>query len=81
MCICFGYNSQIFFLLLFSQIEFSQFLGVNYHQGMCFLGHNSQIIIFFCFGNYVSFTYSIHDSSYIKRILPGGGHKFSVFSC
>ena len=35
MCICFGYNPQIIFVI-FSQIEFSRILGVyqNYYQGM-----------------------------------------------
>ena len=33
MCICFGYNPQIFFAT-FSQIEFSRFLGVYYYQDM-----------------------------------------------
>ena len=38
MCICFGYNPQIFFKYFFSQIECIGFLAIYYYQDMNVLG-------------------------------------------
>ena len=61
ICICFGYNPQIFFTFN-PQIDFSSFLGVYYYQYMNFL----RIKFFFLFC-VLRLPYLFQDSSSIKR--------------